>query len=138
MEPNFRDGQYILVNKLEYWLRPPARGDVIVLIPPASADRDIIKRIIALPGERIEISGNQISVNGKNLDEPYMPNSLTYTLPPTTVPPDAYFVLGDNRDYSNDSHLWGAVARDKIIGKAWLIYWPPQSMGVILGYVTGN
>lgn len=134
MEPNFHDGQYILVNKQSYLLQPPARGDVVVLVPPTNADRDYIKRIVGLPGDLVQITNGRVSVNNQPLREPYPLNPGTYNMPPANIPPDSYFVLGDNRDNSSDSHLWGTLERDKIVGKVWVTYWPPQWIGLVPDY----
>ncbi len=134
MEPNFHDGQFLIVNKLVYLLHPPERGDVIVFIPPTNTSRDFIKRVIGLPGDRIEITNGRVYVNGALLDEPYPLNPGTYSAGPVTVPPGEYFVLGDNRNNSSDSHSWGSVPAKDIIGKAWVSYWPPQLMGLIPSY----
>ncbi len=131
MEPNFHDGQFLIVNKLIYLLHPPERGDVIVFIPPNNTTRDFIKRVIGLPGDRIEIVNGRVSVNGQPLDEPYPLNPASYSSGLVTVSPGEYFVLGDNRNNSSDSHSWGTVAGDKIIGKAWVSYWPPQDVGFV-------
>lgn len=134
MEPNFHDGQFLIVNKLVYMLHPPERGDVIVFIPPDSTTRDFIKRVIGLPGDRIEIANGRVLVNGLALDEPYPLNPGSYSSGAVTVPPDEYFVLGDNRNNSSDSHSWGPVSAKSIIGKAWVSYWPPQVMGFVPTY----
>jgi signal peptidase I len=140
-------GDYILVNKFLYGpelpltelhlpsLRDPKRGDIIVFKYPQDEKRDFIKRIVATPGERVQIRGHQVLVNGKPLAETYTKFSdsgvrggesfcgYAYGCEPTIVPPDSYFVMGDNRDNSQDSRYWGFVKRDKIKGKAFLIYW---------------
>lgn len=134
MEPNFHDGQFLIVNKLIYLLHPPARGDVIVFIPPNNTARDFIKRVIGLPGDRIEIVNGRVFVNGEPLQEPYPLNPGTYSAGAITVPAGEYYVLGDNRNNSSDSHSWGTVQADKIIGKAWVSYWPPQQIGVVPTY----
>ncbi|MBI5653012.1 MAG: signal peptidase I [Chloroflexi bacterium] len=134
MEPNFHDGQFILVNKIEYMVKSPQRGDVVVLIPPTSANRDFIKRIIALPGDTVQIIDGRVSVNGALLDEPYPLNPGSYSFGPTTIAPDEYFVLGDNRNNSSDSHAWGSVVKSKIVGKVWATYWPPQMIGFVPDY----
>lgn len=131
MEPNFHDGQFLFVNKLVYLLHPPERGDVIVFVPPNNSSRDFIKRVIGLPGDKVEITDGKVSINGAELNEAYPLNGGTYSMPAVIVPPEEYFVLGDNRNYSSDSHSWGTVSVSKIIGKAWISYWPPQLMGVI-------
>ena len=134
MEPNFHDGQFLIVNKLVYMLHPPQRGDVIVFVPPTSDSRDFIKRVIGLPGDRVEIVDGHVLINGKPLDEPYPLNPATYSSGPVTVPPGQYYVLGDNRNNSSDSHAWGTVPASKIIGQAWITYWPPQRIGLVPTY----
>jgi signal peptidase I len=140
-------GDYILVNKFLYgpdipltdWhtpaLRDPHRGDIIVFKYPQDEKRDFIKRIIGTPGDEVQVKGHQVLVNGKALVEPYVkfadaafsrPSAYcgyAYACEPTLVPADSYFVMGDNRDNSQDSRYWGFVKRDKIKGKAFLIYW---------------
>ncbi len=140
-------GDYILVNKFLYGpelpltelhlpaFRDPRRGDIIVFKYPQDEKRDFIKRIVATPGERVQIRGHQVLVNGKALAESYTKFAdsgvrgaeaycgYAYGCEPTIVPPDSYFVMGDNRDNSQDSRYWGFVKRDKIKGKAFLIYW---------------
>ncbi|MCX7840095.1 MAG: signal peptidase I [Anaerolineae bacterium] len=138
MEPNFHDGQYLFVNKLIYMFQPPQRGDVIVFVPPNSGSRDFIKRVIGLPGERVEIRSGTVFINGEPLIENYPLNPGSYSSGPIVVPPDEYFVLGDNRNYSSDSHSWGTVHIKKIIGKAWFSYWPPQTIGFIPDYTYAS
>jgi signal peptidase I len=139
-------GDYILVNKFLFGpeipftdthlpgLRAPARGDIIVFKYPNDESRDFIKRIVAVGGETVQVLDNRAFVNGQPLEEPYVrPGSIPaapsghcgylYSCEPTVVPPDAYFVMGDNRDNSQDSRYWGFVKREKIRGKAFLIYW---------------
>ncbi len=134
MEPNFHDGQYLFVNRLVYLLHPPERGDVIVFVPPSSTSRDYIKRVIGLPGDRVEIVDGRVLINGQPLAEPYPLNRGTGSFNPVTVGPDEYFVLGDNRDFSSDSRSWGMLAAKKIIGKAWITYWPPNMIGFVPTY----
>jgi signal peptidase I len=134
MEPNLHDGQFLFVNKLIYMLHPPERGDVIVFVPPNNSTRDFIKRVIGLPGDRVEIVNGRVFVNGEELREVYPLNPATYSMSSVNVPADEYFVLGDNRNYSSDSHSWGTVSAKKIIGKAWISYWPPQQIGMVPTY----
>ena len=134
MEPNFHDGQYLFVNRIVYMLHPPERGDVIVLIPPTSTSRDYIKRVIGLPGERVEIVDGRVLIDGQGLKEPYPLNSGTYSYGPVTVGAGEYFVLGDNRDNSSDSHSWGMLAASKVIGRAWITYWPLDMIGWVPSY----
>ena len=134
MEPDFHDGQYLFVNRLIYMLHPPERGDVIVFIPPTNTSRDYIKRVIGLPGERVEIVNGSVLIGGEELKEPYPLNPGTYSFGPVTAGPDEYFVLGDNRDNSSDSHSWGMLSTKKIIGKAWVTYWPLDLIGWVPTY----
>jgi signal peptidase I len=140
MVDNLHDGQYLIIDKLSYtefiWknvgLGGPQRGDVIVFEPPNRPGEDYVKRIIGLPGERVEIRHGQVLINGAPLEEPFQPTPGSYTMPnPVTVPPDQVFVLGDNRNNSNDSHNWGTLPIENIVGRAWLSYWPPSAWGVI-------
>jgi signal peptidase I len=136
MEPNFHEGQRVVVNKAAYWswIGKPKRGDVIVLEAPNGNEGDFIKRVIGLPGDTVEVIQGAVYVNGVKLDEPYVKRSFTYSLEKTTVPEDSYFVLGDNRDVSNDSHRWGTLSGENIIGKVFVIYWPPRSWGFVPRY----
>lgn len=134
MEPNFHDGEHLFVNRLVYMFHPPERGDVIVFIPPSSLSRDYIKRVIGLPGDRVQIVEGQVNIDGTPLDEPYPLAPSVASYGPVTVGPNEYFVLGDNRDNSSDSRAWGLLAADKIIGKAWITYWPPNLIGLVPSY----
>ena len=134
MEPNFHSGEYIIVNRLVYYLHPPRRGDVVVFRYPRDPRRSFIKRVIALPGERVEIRQGKVYINGKLLDEPYPLNPGSYSWGPGVVGEDEVFVLGDNRNFSSDSHSWGMLPIRYIIGKAWICYWPPERWRVIPSY----
>ena len=134
MEPNFTEGDRVVVNKAVYWFGGPQRGDVIIFEEPTGSNEDFIKRIIGIPGDVIEIRNQIVYVNGISLDEPYIATPPAYTMPPTTVPENSYFVLGDNRNSSNDSHNGWFVDAEKIHGKAWLITWPPDSWEVVPNY----
>ncbi len=155
MEPTLHSGQYLLINKIGYahlegtpayaFVHPdsaqssdpgylfggPQRGDIIVFRSPVQPDKDFIKRVIGVPGDTVEIRGGQVYVNGSILDEPYIRDRPPYVAPRQVVPPGHYFVLGDNRPNSSDSHVWGLVPADNIIGKAWVSYWPPNLWGVL-------
>ena len=131
MEPNFHDGQYLIVSKVDYWLRSPERGDVIVFVAPTNNERDYIKRVIGLPGETIEIRAGKIFVNGQPLQENYKLNLGSYSWGPQVVGSEQLFVLGDNRNNSSDSHSWGMLPLKEIIGKAWVTYWPPEQWGIV-------
>ena len=128
MEPSFEDGQRLLVNKAVHRFRDPQMGEVIVFHPPTGKQVDFIKRIIALPGDEIEIREGTVYVNDLALDEPYINSPPSYNLAEEEIPDGEYFVLGDNRNNSNDSHSWGTVPRENIIGKVWLSIWPPGTI----------
>jgi len=131
MEPTFHDGEYILTNKIEYKLREPKRGDVVIFKSPTNPERDYIKRIVGLSGDRIRLSHNKIYINDLLLNEPYLPDNIQ-TIQGSylkenqelLIPERKYFVLGDNRQHSSDSREFGPIAKDEFIGKAYLRYWP--------------
>ena len=135
MEPNLHDGQYLIINKLAYHLHSPRRGDVVVFHYPKNPRRDFIKRIIGLPGEKVQVQGEHILINGEELEEPYALHKGDYAWGPQILGEDEYFVLGDNRNSSSDSHNWGALPRGAIIGKAWISYWPPEHLGLVPHYL---
>jgi signal peptidase I len=130
MEPALHDGQYLVISKLSYWIHPPERGDVIVFRPPNNPGDDYIKRIVGLPGERVEVRGEVVWVDGILLDEAYLVNSGSYS-GEWSLGDGEYFVLGDNRGNSSDSHSWGLLPQENIVGKAWLCYWPPEEWGLV-------
>ena len=124
MQPGLHTGEYVLVNKLAYTFHAPQRGDVIVFELPEDTSENLIKRVIGLPGDKLVLTANTVTVDGVTLNEPYIsaPNG---TQPETvTVPPNDFFVMGDNRPISDDSRDWGFVPKDDIIGKAVMVYWP--------------
>ena len=130
MFPTLHNNEYILVNKVDYMLHPPHRGDIIVFkaVPAGQPDRDFIKRVIGLPGEMVAVRSGHVYINGKQLSEDFQHAIPTYTFPQQRVPKGSYFVLGDNRNNSEDSHLWKWLPRNDIIGKAWISYWPPDEL----------
>jgi signal peptidase I len=130
MEPNLRDGEYVLIDKISYLLHSPERGDVVVFTPPNS-ERDYIKRVIGLPGDTVEIRGGQVYVNGTALDEPYLGQMASNGNQAFVVDEGRYFVMGDNRNNSSDSRAFGAIAPQTIVGRAWLVYWPPSDWSVV-------
>jgi signal peptidase I len=132
MEPNLHDGEYVIVNRIVYHLHPPQRGDIVVF--RRDANREFIKRVIALPGETVEVKGGRVLINGTPLDEPYIAAPSAYTMEPRTVGSNEYFVLGDNRNNSSDSHNWGTIDSSAIDGKAWVTYWPPKDWGIVPHY----
>ncbi len=156
MQPTLVTGQYLLVNKLAYLqlegaplqaaqqvglfrgsehgvflLGGPQRGDIIVFREPVPPYVDLVKRLIALPGDRVEINRGHVYVNGTPLHEDYIQALPSYSLSEQVVPPDRFFVLGDNRPVSSDSHLWGFVPEANVIGKAWIRYWPLDRWGTL-------
>ncbi|TET66492.1 MAG: signal peptidase I [Dehalococcoidia bacterium] len=150
MEPSFHNEQRLLINKIAYRLHEPERGDVIVFQPANNQEGDYIKRIIALPNDTVEIKKEAVYINGEKLNEPYIKSPPSYTIKEQKIPENSYFVLGDNRNKSNDSHNGWVVPRQNIVGKVWLSIWPPaewelvpdyslteQPAGAISNYLTG-
>lgn len=123
MNPTLQDGEFVLVNRLAYRLGQPQRGDIIVFHFPLDPSQDLIKRVIGLPGDEILVRNGVVSVNSVPLDEPYIAESPLYS-GQWNVEAGHLFVLGDNRNDSSDSHAWGAVAYENVIGKATVVYWP--------------
>jgi signal peptidase I len=150
MMPTLTTGEFVWVNKAayvtldgKYVLGGPQRGDIAVLRPPdTNEDVDLIKRVIGLPGDRLRIQNGQVSINGRSLDEPYIRFGASYNYPldgsEVTIPTGKYFVLGDNRANSRDSHLGWFVPAENLVGRAWISYWPPASWGVLPGVAYAN
>ena len=134
MLPNFQAGERVVVNKAVYWFREPRRGDVIICKAPNGETQNWIKRVIGLPGDTVEIIKGVTYINDVPLDEPYVVNSFTYSLAKQTLAADDYFFLGDNRNVSNDSSKGWLLTRADIIGKAWLISWPPSEWKMVPEY----
>jgi signal peptidase I len=132
MEPNLHHGEFVIVSKINYRFGAPERGDVVVFDFPRNITQEYIKRVVGLPGEEVKIEDGKIFVNGILLSEPYLEIEPQYE-GEWTVPEDSLFVLGDNRNNSSDSHNWGSVPLNNIIGEALLVYWPPSSWGLING-----
>ncbi|MGH2461982.1 MAG: signal peptidase I [Chloroflexota bacterium] len=149
MEPTLHNNEFLLVDRAVYWsvsqgaaqvvvpsakspdgssqvfvFHGPQRGDIIVFKYPRDTSRDFIKRVIGLPGDVVAIHNQHVYVNGHALAEPYIMAAPDYSMPPVQVPSGQYFVLGDNRNDSSDSHVWGTVPAYDIIGQAWVSYWP--------------
>src|SRR5215469_12345530 len=125
------DNDYLIANKIDYRLHAPQRGDIIILRPPGDNSRDFIKRVIALPGETLLIRGGVVYINGHRLEEPYLPeawiNDNNWPRNGTDgqlIPPNEFFVMGDNRNRSQDSRFFGPITRDRIDGRAWFRIWP--------------
>jgi len=134
MLPNIEEDEWIMVNKVSYRFSAPQRGEVIVFNPPFNSPHPFIKRVIGLPGEIVEIKDGSVFVNGIALDEEYVSAPPNYAMPATGVPENEYFVLGDNRNNSNDSHTGWLVPRDNVIGRAWFVYWPASRWRVVKHY----
>jgi signal peptidase I len=127
MQPTLYAGNYVIVNRLAFKLGSPSRGDIIVFHPPPDpTSKPYIKRVIGLPGDKITISAGKVYVNDVALIESYIAAAPLYQ-GNWTVPEDSLFVLGDNRNNSSDSHSWGMVPLENVIGKAEVVYWPPDS-----------
>lgn len=150
MQPTLHDSEFVLVNKLAYrsldlgpfdFLVPgkhngdflfggPDRGDVIVFRSPFDENRDFVKRVIGLPGDVVEVADGRVFVNGEPLDEEeYILASPNYTEAPLTVPPEHYYVLGDNRNASQDSHIFGPIHRSLLVGEVIFRWWPLREIG---------
>jgi signal peptidase I len=129
MIPSLLINDRIIVDKVSYQFNPPQRGEIIVFYPPESpaiedTSQPFIKRIIGLPGDRIRIDNGKVFVNERPLTEEYIAAPPNYKIQALTVPPNAYWVMGDNRNFSNDSHVWGFLPKQNIIGRACLRFWP--------------
>ena len=156
MVPTLTEGQYIVANKIVYSrvatdslarflpflqpsgegeslyiFHPPEFGDILIFNFPTDRTRDLVKRVIGLPGDTIEIRSGQIIRNGEPLDEPYVVNRDRRTVDPLVVPENSYYVLGDNRRSSSDSRDWGFLADKHVVGRAWVSYWPTDRIGIL-------
>ncbi len=158
MSPNFPDKEFLLTEKVTYYLHEPTRGDVVVFTPPAAsndigsiscgnttdaegapaATDEFIKRVIAIPGESVMIKDGHVYVNRKILKEDYLADTLVTTEgtflcegQEYTVPEGKYFVMGDNRPNSSDSRYWGPITKSEMSGRSWVIYWPLNLIGVV-------
>jgi signal peptidase I len=139
MEPNLHTDQRLIVEKLSYnpyfrqylRLNGPQRGDVVVIRLRTQGDELLIKRVIGLPGDIVEIHNGQVFVNNQSLTEPYTMDGTSGFYGPTTIPPLHIFVLGDNRDSSNDSRSFGTVSLRDVVGRAWFSYWPLDQVGFV-------
>jgi len=130
MRPTLQDGEFVLVNRLAYRFGVVERGDIIVFHYPSDPSQELIKRVIGLPGDQITINAGVVTVNGRELQEAYIAAPPAYSGSWQVLEGDL-FVLGDNRNDSSDSHSWGLLPIDNVIGKAVLIYWPPPLWNVI-------
>lgn len=129
----------VMVSKFIYYFKEPQRGDIVVFEPPEAlnTNQDYIKRVIGLPGEKVEMKNGRVYINDNPLCEPYLPEELNYEFGPVVVPEESLMVLGDNRNHSFDSHMWNAwLTRDRIKGKAFLTYWPMKHIKLLERGVT--
>ncbi len=130
MQPTLEDGEFVLVSKLNYRFGDVERGDIVVFHFPMDPEQELIKRVIGLPGDTINVQNGTVLVNRQALNEPYIAAAPAYS-GEWTVPEGHLFVLGDNRNDSSDSHSWGYLPFEKVVGKALVIYWPPSFWKVI-------
>ena len=131
MLPNLHEGEYVIVDKVSYAFRQPERGEIIVLKNPRLGQPDLIKRVIGLPGETIEVRDGQVYINSQPLTEPYIQQPMGNPQPLITLQAGEYFVMGDNRSNSEDSRRFGPRPIGDIVGRAWVIYWPPPDWQVL-------
>lgn len=131
MVPTLNDGQFVMVNRLAFKLGDPSHGDVVVFHYPRDPQQEYIKRIIGLPGDTVAINNGHVYVNGQQLIEPYIA-AAPRSQGEWEIPDNHVFVLGDNRNNSQDSRSFGAVSIDNVIGKAIFIYWPPTDWGSVV------
>jgi len=136
MLPTLQINDRLIVDKLSYKFNTPKRGDIVVFNPTATLEKQnfhdaFIKRVIGLPGDKVEVKAGRVYVNDQPLREKYIEEEPQYNWGPKTVPPKSYLVLGDNRNNSYDSHYWGFVPGEKIIGKATVRFWPMNRVGEI-------
>ncbi|MGD8244062.1 MAG: signal peptidase I [Anaerolineae bacterium] len=130
MEPNLYRGYRVMTEKVSYRLHPPQRGDVVV-VERTDGEESLIKRVVALPGEVVEVRGGHTLVNGRSMEEPWVTHFGGPSCPATVIPPAHVFILGDNRPVSRDSRAIGPVSMESIKGRAFLIYWPVGELKVM-------
>ena len=134
MQPNLYYGERVMIEKVTYRLfHGPKRGDIVVVNMPDSVE-PLIKRVVALAGETIEIRGGQVYIDGEPIEEPWVEYTATQDYPSTTVPPLHVFIIGDNRPNSRDSRAFGPVHVDQIDGRALFVYWPPEQVGTLVDW----
>lgn len=131
MEPSLHTDQRLVVEKISYRMHGPRRGDIVVFNMPQQSTELLIKRVVGLPGETVEIHSGMVYVNGTPLSEPYLDQETRGRFGPMVIPPLHVFVLGDNRSFSNDSRAFGAVPIENILGRAWFSYWPLSDVGIL-------
>ncbi len=126
MQPHLFTGERVLANKLAYHLGSPKRGEIVIFDYPKDTTQVYVKRVVGLPGETVSIRNGDVSINGRLLAEPYKTYTAHGDMAPRAIPSGQYFVMGDNRDVSDDSRYWGELPRYDIIGEAVACYWPPR------------
>lgn len=131
MLPTLKENNLIIVNKITYRFNDPKRGDIVVFRPPNGSKVFYVKRIVALPGETIEIRNGEILINGIPIQEDYISIETPGVYGPLTLSKDEYFVMGDHRNNSLDSREFGPISKESIIGKAALVFWPPSAFAVL-------
>lgn len=136
MEPTLEINDRLIIEKVSYRFQKPQRGDVVVFSPTDKLREQnfkdaFIKRVIGLPGDKVEVRGGKVYVNDQAIREKYIEEAPEYKYGPVTVPKDQYLVLGDNRNNSYDSHYWGFVPRENLIGRAVVRFWPFNRLGTI-------
>ena len=137
MRPAMVPDQQILVSRLSYYLTPPQRGDLVAVLIPSNLGRSAARRIVGLPGEKVELRGAQILIDGQSVIESYLPSAGIGSGSPVSISvevnlrPDQYFVMSDNRSFFVDSRVWGAVSASAIVGRVWFSYWPAERLGFI-------
>ncbi len=137
MRPAIVPDQQILVSRLSYYLTPPQRGDLVAVVIPSNPGRLAARRIVGLPGEKVELRGAQILIDGQSVIESYLPSAGIGSGSPVSISvevnlrPDQYFVMSDNRSFFVDSRVWGAVSAGAIVGRVWFSYWPAERLGFI-------
>ncbi|MDR0434757.1 MAG: signal peptidase I [Gracilibacteraceae bacterium] len=131
MLPTIQLNDRLFVDKLLFKAQGIERGDIVVFHAPENAgeEKDMVKRVIGLPGETLEITDGLVYINDRALNEPYLAEAPRYAFGPVTVPEGAYFVMGDNRNSSLDSHVWGFLSANKITGRIWIRYYPFSAFG---------
>ena len=129
MNPTLQDGEYLIINNLAYRMGDPEKGDVVVFRHPRN-ELNLIKRVVGVPGDHVEISNGTVWVNGEVQEEPFIADSPNYN-GSWDVPDGQLFVLGDNRNNSSDSHAWGYLPEENLLGRALFVYWPPSDWGQI-------
>lgn len=144
MEGTFHNSEYLIVDQLTYHFREPERGEVIIFHYPHDVSKYFIKRVIGLPGETVSIKDNNVVITSPDnpegfvLNETYIGDAMTTGDQSVTLGGDEYFVMGDNREHSSDSRIWGILTKDKIVGRAWLRLFPPTELSFLPGSHTAK